>query len=884
MIENRKNGLKKMIVDSVTKFRIDKYRLKEGYLSSGIGTHVSNSDSYPQNKYQNTRPLKTSNSNLSFKGLSFMPKLYKSLEKKYAKDDFLKFTNKYLGNMGEELLKDILFIRRTRTNKLISFKFYDGNIQAKYDSLLSRINTTANEAERKSLEEQAQKLFDNNNYEIDLNKKTIPHLALDGILYPFKILPADILNGTVELLGKLPFLKSWSKRTLEHPLFKNIRQRSKIDAKVNSLVGLLTYRDEQLKAAIESYEKIHKKTADETIIAKLKKEVEEKMGSSVFQSEMKMFDPKTGNYDTKHERALNRLVSGLPPAIFLANDAYNLSRMMDDDSKSAEKERKIRFKQETSRILTSGYLTLITMGAFQKFINKSKLGIVLLTGTTVLITEMFSRLSNGKHITRLTPEEAREENRKMHAPEAEIKPQEAQKNNQISSTGNKPETKQKEQKPLLSFDTLMKGSAIILGLGYGIKGLKNIPAIRKAALNYFSKMSPEKSKKLGVDIEKLEEKDAVKTFEDKVIYRPFTQLYKKLTSEKYIVSPQKFNLTVETLKKNGFTELAKKYEEVGNTTIKYMKNGRILNPQEVSQNLEEYTKIMDFGTKDKAIKPLVNFIIAPFKFMWNTITLPYWMVDEKIMSVFRKAKPKSAPKDIDALAKSFEKISKKAVELTSGKMTEEKFKDYIQINLLKAFNFDSMSSVSNAELSNLAKTAASIATIWFLMTDNYNMVMLKSNGNDKDGANTKFKERFVQEGSRLFYQTLLIDLFNSTFRNSYNGSLLGMSWVTLADTTLGEMLTRSSVGIPIKPHTRDELINIEAKQNNSTGLMKKYYNFMQRLTGKRSIKSYEVSSTGKGTPQSLNTNIAQNTNTTSIEMNKKIMFSSNSILDQMIKG
>ena len=29
-------------------------------------------------------------------------------------------------------------------------------------------------------------------------------------------------------------------------------------------------------------------------------------------------------------------------------------------------------------------------------------------------------------------------------------------------------------------------------------------------------------------------------------------------------------------------------------------------------------------------------------------------------------------------------------------------------------------------------------------------------------ANTKFKERFVQEGSRLFYQTLLIDLFNST--------------------------------------------------------------------------------------------------------------------------
>lgn len=59
-------------------------------------------------------------------------------------------------------------------------------------------------------------------------------------------------------------------------------------------------------------------------------------------------------------------------------------------------------------------------------------------------------------------------------------------------------------------------------------------------------------------------------------------------------------------------------------------------------------------------------------------------------------------------------------------MDKEKFHDYLQVNFLKAFNLDSLSSVSNAELSNLAKTAASVATIWFLMTDNYNMVMLKS--------------------------------------------------------------------------------------------------------------------------------------------------------------
>ncbi|MFQ8625239.1 MAG: hypothetical protein ACLSA2_01545 [Candidatus Gastranaerophilaceae bacterium] len=81
-------------------------------------------------------------------------------------------------------------------------------------------------------------------------------------------------------------------------MFKNIRQRSKIDAKVNSLRGLF-------------------KTAQD-----LKGKTEEEISSAMFQRSVKMFDPGTGNYDTKHERSLNRLVSGLPPAIFLANDAY----------------------------------------------------------------------------------------------------------------------------------------------------------------------------------------------------------------------------------------------------------------------------------------------------------------------------------------------------------------------------------------------------------------------------------------------------------------------------------------------------------------------------------------------------------------------------------
>lgn len=848
-----------MIINNAVNYRIDKRKHKQEYMTLNPESQHSPLKNSLQYNYQDIkRPLKQNPQDLSFEGLSIR---YKDLEKVYSKTEFFKFIDKYVGQMGHDIFDDITVKHASEVSNLIKV---DGD-------------------------------------NIKIAKKTIPHLALDGMLYPFKILPGDMLNGAVELLGKLPGLGKWSEGVLEKPLFKNIRQRSKIESKVNSLIGLITYRDVQLKSAQEAAAKklgkaVKDLTADE--LAKIAEDVDSKMDSKVFQSSLKMFDPKSGNYDTKHERALNRLVSGLPPAIFLANDAYNLSRMMDDDPKSAEHERKIRFKQEASRILTSGYLTLITMGAFQKFINKSKFGIVLTTGTTVLVTEMFSRLSNGKHITRLTPEEARAENERTHAPEAKIKPQK-----DIPSTGNpNAEKPQKEQqKPLLSFDTVIKASAVILGLGYGIKGFKNIPAIKNMAIKYFDNMkinNPKKYAELEIDkafeklnnnlkeidrnkygnlsTEELRLKNAVKIFEEKVLYRPFTTLYKNLTSEKFTVDKEQFDAVIDVLKKEkNFEKLAQKYEQVGlSATIE--KDGK---------------KFIDMGTRDKKltipiapsrfnikpltipIKPLVDFVIAPFKFMWNTVTLPYWMVDEKLMNVFRKAAPKSATKDIDALAKSFDKICKQALKKNLNK---EQFKDYVQVNLLKAFNVDSLSSVSNAELSNLAKTAASIATIWFLMTDNYNMVMLKSNGNDKDGANTKFKERFVQEGSRLFYQTLLIDLFNSTFRNQYNSSLLGMSWITLTNTTLGEILTRSSVGTPIKAHTRNELIDIETKQNNSTGFMKKYYNFMQRLTGKRSIKSYEVAPRG-GNSQTVNTTVnipTLNSNTNLIfKQDEKSVFS-----------
>lgn len=708
------------------------------------------------------RPLKSNQNDLSFKGLSF-----KGENKPKKKDDKMKPLLATFGVLAATGLALRFAPRYKEAGKFKVTEFLEfaqkhmGVIKKDAKNPDAIVNSSIAEELFESVRdsELTKNLIKVDGDNVTFYKKTIPQLIWDGLIYPFKILPADILNGGVELIGKIKPFKGWAEKTLQKPMFKNIRQRSKIDAKVNSLRGLF-------------------KTASD-----LNGKTEAEISSAMFQRSVKMFDPGTGNYDTKHERSLNRLVSGLPPALFLANDAYNLSRMMDDDGKAATEEQKVRFKQEMARIGFNAYITLVTLGALNKYINDSKMGIMLMTGLTTLTTEAFSRVINGKHITRLTPEEARRENEKNQAPEAQIKPDLSFK------ASEKPkEDKEKQQKPLLTFNSAMKAVGLIIAGGYAAKGLRKISAVDNAWKNFSGY---------------------------------FKNLYKDATQIKdYRIPQEKLNEITKVLDENGFTKLAEKYRNVAKTAV---------NPDGT----------ISLGVKDKKTKPLVDFFLAPFRFIWKYGSLPYKFVDDAVQSFGKKA-PKAARKkveDISALAKSIDNIGREA---TKKNYTPEQFQSYVKDNILKAFNVDTMSNVSNSELSNLAKTAALAATIWFLMTDNYNMVMLKSNGNDVESAKTKFTERFVQEGSRLFYQTLLIDLFNSTFKSQYNKSLFGMSWITLTNTTMGEWLTRKSVGVPVGTHTRDQLIELENKQENATGFERKYYDFMKRLTGKRSIRTYEV--------------------------------------------
>ena len=888
-------------------------------IQSSVSEHMSSNSSL------NKSPLKTNSNELAFKGSFF------SLYKEVGKTDI----NKFLKEMDEPL---------------------DGMVRHLYDAVI-KSNLVKTEGNT-----------------VIVSKKTIPALIGNGFSDPFLKFPGDILNGVVEGLGHIKPLQGWAEKTLEQPMFKKIRQRSKIDYEVNAFQGLLDFKKMTLSDALKNEaQKLGVKVEElsDEVKAKVEQDVDKNMQWHIFQRSMKPFDSKVGNYDTKHERALNRLVSGLPPAIFLANDAYNLSRMMDDNPNEAKKERRTRFKQEVSRILMSGYLTLITMGALSKLINNSKMGIMLNTGITVLFTEMYSRLRNGKYVTKLTPEQARRINEKNHAPEAAIKPEKLS----FKSNSEKTNSKEKTQKPLLSFDTLVKASLASIAIGFSLKGLRKIPKVDAAFEAFFKpfnkfykniaeisdyKVSQDKidevanvlidqgfktrgnqykqvairSRELVVEkvmnelnktidiksinnfLSNLEKKDVhsevlkknlssliailekneYKDLVSKYRYKTISSLKNDtaLKTELLKVKDELQNIgqansqLIEKINKNGLnkisdsdfeTEIKKALEKVGD------KDGKLFN--DYSDALKG---LVNFGVRDKKVKPFVNFVITPFSFMWSVVKFPY-KIANGIAELFMKKPPKSQKSmdalNMEAVSKSFDKIYeqvgkyKKAIASTNDPAMKQKyckkFQDFVMDNTLKAFNVNTMSNLSNSDLSNLAKTAATASTIWFLMTDNYNMVMLKSNGNDVEGAETKFKERFVQEGSRLFYQTMLIDLFNKTFQKQYHSSLMGMSWITLTNTTIGEWLTRKSVGVPIGMHTRNELLKLEEEQNNATGFKRDYYQFMKRLTGKRSIQSYNVS----------NKNIDTQTNqiaSTTTQPKSELNFTNSHTFNKMIKG
>lgn len=206
-----------------------------------------------------------------------------------------------------------------------------------------------------------------NHKNIKIKQNTISKDLINAVLYPIKGLPIDLLES---------FLLKTKKR------FPN----SKI---VNSILNSKFIKQHQKERSNYS-----KKVAIGNCLESMSLS-----NNDIFKVGQNRLNPIISTYSSDKERALSRLTSGILPAIFYANDAYNQSMMINNNKEEAKFEKKRRFKQEVARIGIMSYAQFVVLGALAKFVNKTPFASLATTTGIVVGTEMLSRVMTNKPVT-----------------------------------------------------------------------------------------------------------------------------------------------------------------------------------------------------------------------------------------------------------------------------------------------------------------------------------------------------------------------------------------------------------------------------------------------------------------------------------------------------
>ena len=846
--------------------------------------------------------------------------------------------------------------------------------------------------ESKVLEKSSRFIQENGN--LAIKDKGVPRSLLENVIFPFVTLPLYAANWVIKKAQSVPFLKKGAEKLYDKPIFRNPRKLNYLNESTNQLKGVLG----KTRSTVENFIKekglknigaddLMKQISDD-VDSPLVKEASAYVKENLYKASNKFFDKHTGNFNTAYERPLNRIVTGLIPVAFLANDAYNLSVLCGDKKEDSTKEARERTKQEISRVLTTAYIQLLTFGAFTKQVNTLSWFTPLTSALTVLFSETSSRKRLGKPIFFLSKEKAKEYNKKEKdnagKPEADktvkaeaVKPESKETEKTIQSTtqteqlknimaanpadsnvfasfkanNNKTELKaedakkedkkpeKKEQKALINFDTFKKGVGILIAGGFALSFLKNssftknskpMKAMKDAGNWIKSKVyDPIAFKKFEI---KVSDFDDLMGLLDDVGCKEIADGH-RFIKDKYMIASETGSIMMQKVKlsskgtssvldqiKGALDDLADgdlqkvlesvktaiskesdsisemKFDKVAKRASEIISNKKIGLTEEQSKKLSEtiVDSIKANGTAaaitiDSKAKPFIDILIEPFKFIKSAANLPFKLVKSMInmatspvqkkaaeaalgkaeltkvekaintavVEVFGEKKAKSGKISQTIFANAMEQLQKQTAPFAKAKAALEqaqkngtvtddiqrafdKEKDelykYINRAVQKSFDGVTQSSNKNTDLAMMTKLASSAVTSAFLVADNYNMVMIKSNGEDQEGAKEKANERIIQRLSALFYQTMFINWFNSTFRATYNSSLKGMAAVAIPNTLTTEIITRKSIGMPIGRKSYEQLVENEEKNENRKGFAGKYFKFMRLLTGKKPLK------------------------------------------------
>ena len=683
----------------------------------------------------------------------------------------------------------------------------------------------------------ARRIRYNGNGSITFKDDGILPKFLKSAMYPVRDMWLDIGNslfGSLKKLKKLPSVSNFASRVLDSNPLRTRAEERYLEDIFCTLQGAMTDVNNP-NAARHLLSSATKTSTD------LQKNLDSLKGS-VLSEMLHSTSSVKGNYKTADERTINRLTTGFVSATMAGIDFYNISRMQNDDDGLARKSQNKRFKQESSRICMSAAMTFLTLGALSKYVNKNKyVALATISGTT-LISEILSRLLSGMPLRPLTPDEAKTYAHKQHGFKLgknkakqeksvsvddrqmtsvlENKPEvfsvfnpdklndEAKAQPETKEVKFKGEAKKDDENSLLNLNNILKAAGVLTLAGLSV-------CFARSRSEKFNSML--KDARRGLD-------DAMDMLTKKDFEVPLENVNKMLDR-------------IDT--KYGLHEYAGKFREAL-ATDSYKTVKKVVNGKEV-----EYVVL---GKVDKKIiAPVVKAITYPFNFVWGAIRFPIKMLRGVFEGEITKDTSKVKQEDIIGLYKVFDKALK---EVKEGKMTVREFDKFIKRKtIIGALDKTGKSTYKNSSLAAISRPFVTLIASYFFVNDYRNEVLITSEGRDVEGANAVAKERIMHKVSNFFFNSMFMNLFNSVFEGPYHSSLIGAGLVAGATEFTNENAIRKSIGVPTRKMTKEQIEKHDQENLTRDDFWGKYFRFMSKLTGKKSISQKAQDSQKKAQPK-----------------------------------
>ncbi len=620
---------------------------------------------------------------------------------------------------------------------------------------------------------------------------------------------------------------------------------------------ILNNRVKELDAR-ESFYKLAgvlEQVTDKSALAKLSGTESERLAQraeNLAADSVKSATKKVGNYNTKSERAWNRMGTGFVSAVFAGTDFYNISMLQNDDKEKARQAGRQRFFQDMRRQLITASLTFVVLGAFQKKVNNSIPYAVLSLGGVTLLSEITSRLIGGISLTPLSPEEAKKMAEKRGYKQTKetlnnetktssvISPQKssvdnvfniftdkyANKPQELTFTSNSIPKKQnientnintnsnetsnkannltensKEEKKTPLYKKILGGvgAVIAASLGIGLLRSKNVMGIDTAL------------KKLSSS------------------YKDFTD---GMTTRKLVMSKSEVDNFIQHLRQNNLTQQADSIVEKLKLSENTLESTSDVVKKFYKGTVKEGEKYYDLGHVDaKGRKIVYDVLTYPISLMGKITEKADNLVRALFGAQSGKSELTSIQKNIP-LTEMVEKYTEKLSKIGDG--DKSSLNKEIQNAFTRHFS-ETSSKNKNTSIAMLSRFLITLISGYFFVNDYRNEVLIESQGKDIDRANATMKERIGHKVSNFVLNSMFMDLFNSTFERAYLGSVPGATLVAMATEFTNETAVRASICTPSTKMTRDELIEYEKERLNDTGLKGKYYRSFMKLTGKKPL-------------------------------------------------